>query len=1394
MGIPKFFYWLSERYPLCSQVIEEVGIPEFDNLYLDMNGIIHNCAYNHDEKVNNRLPDSVVFQKIFDYIEFLFNTIKPQKIFYMALDGVAPRAKMNQQRARRFRTAQDKLTAVRKAEREGVFLDSENSFDSNCITPGTEFMAKLTRYLKYFITRKVTEDARWQGLKVILSGHEVPGEGEHKIMEFIRLAKAQPDYNPNMRHCLYGLDADLIMLGLVAHEPHLALLREEVKFGAARSKDVNFSSAASQRFFLLHMSLLREYFEMEFEDVRRRLSFAFDLERVIDDFIVFAMLLGNDFIPHLPSLHINEKGIDFLFATYKQVLPTLTGYLNNHGRLDRRNFERFLRQLEAYNLKADKERITSNVALAEPQGSAAAPVTVNTPPSITSYQQSLIPTVVGFATQWDKETLVLVESNPDVHQFLQQLAENLGLDYQLQPASNANDDESVILGIITIPESQADEARLMDRCRQVYRRYQIVPQRSDNGMVAPSTAEPRASGLSPNPAEVTKQKAQYYHQKLEIDYHNPAEIRAIVTEYIKVIEWVLHYYYRGVVSWGYFYPYHYAPQLSDLCDLDSLDIHFELGTPFRPFEQLMGVLPALSRELIPCGYRDLMTDFTSPIIDFYPDKFRTDLNGKKRDWEAVVLIPFIDQDRLQAAMKTKAHLLTEEERERNAFGHDLLFQFTRTNLPQFESPLPNVFPAVHPSHCRMHPYALPTLEGGLEFRMGLCEGALVGAKLLPGFPSMNTLSLTSSIEKCGVCVHDRTSRNESITLRLADSPMDAKSPTDVAFKLVHNRIHIDWPYLIEGKVVAVHDLERRYTVVTDPSQPKGRKVVTHPLTTDEREEVRARLDQYLMQCQFKKATYVGDYKLVVEVVRLQRMQIDRDGWIRRVYYPASECEYFPLKMVIPRLLYSDQRFVERLLPSVKKAKLTPGGSCIFLVPNFYGRLATVVSSDLQVLAIKVDIPHHHGSPVYDAARQEQLQLGAQLLNAYYGRRSTYMSQLKVAKQLNIPMSSVSKLLSQLKLTDLKGQNYNAGLRWKHHMQNLKVTEFVDRVKDMWLVSPKGLQILQEYRKRFPELFTFLKKPRQPVYSAQAIFGSADKAATRMAELDAWLQSLGVRNYTAEDAEALAPPAQAIAVLEKDAAKVHLRLQAAAGGQKTVQVANVPRLAVLHLEEAPLRLNTQTFQLGDRVVHLDKLAKVPFGLEGYVVVQAENKVGVLFDEPFEFGTSLDNHCTDGRGFFVGKTSVLNLTRPQAVYATAAASSQSRGPRPQRPHPANRAPQHPHHPRPPANAWGRPARPHAYPRPAAPPAATPTPAPRPRQHTPRPAARPARPAPKDKPAPSQTNALMGSLLKQMQQASLHDHPPPTNGNASGTTAQAQANSAVAQANLNLANALQAMKKSP
>jgi len=125
-----------------------------------------------------------MFVAIFNYIEHLYGKIKPKKLFFMAVDGVsrrchikitvgvAPRAKMNQQRGRRFRSAKDAEDARKKAAAKGEELP-DDPFDSNCITPGTVFMAELSKQLRYFINKKVSEDKDWQGVEIVLSGHEV---------------------------------------------------------------------------------------------------------------------------------------------------------------------------------------------------------------------------------------------------------------------------------------------------------------------------------------------------------------------------------------------------------------------------------------------------------------------------------------------------------------------------------------------------------------------------------------------------------------------------------------------------------------------------------------------------------------------------------------------------------------------------------------------------------------------------------------------------------------------------------------------------------------------------------------------------------------------------------------------------------------------------------------------------------------------------------------------------------------------------------------------------------------------------------------------------------------------------------------------------------------------
>lgn len=138
-----------------------------------MNGIIHTCSHPDDGDAHFRITEEKIFEDIFHYIEVLFRMIRPQKLFFMAVDGVAPRAKMNQQRGRRFNSAKDAQKLEQIAKKRGEVLPQEARFDSNCITPGTPFMVRLQEQLKYFIVNKVSTDNLWSKCTIILSGHEV---------------------------------------------------------------------------------------------------------------------------------------------------------------------------------------------------------------------------------------------------------------------------------------------------------------------------------------------------------------------------------------------------------------------------------------------------------------------------------------------------------------------------------------------------------------------------------------------------------------------------------------------------------------------------------------------------------------------------------------------------------------------------------------------------------------------------------------------------------------------------------------------------------------------------------------------------------------------------------------------------------------------------------------------------------------------------------------------------------------------------------------------------------------------------------------------------------------------------------------------------------------------
>lgn len=661
MGVPAFYRWLSQRYPkIIKPCIEEgtvdfngVQVPtqysspnkngELDNLYLDMNGIVHPCT--HPEGRAPPATEQEMMVEVFRYTERVLMIARPRKVLMIALDGVAPRAKMNQQRSRRFRSAQDAKLAeeerqrqLAEAEARGETIDAaikgKKAWDTNVITPGTPFMDYLAEALRYWVAYKLNTDPGWKDVNVIISDASVPGEGEHKIMKFIRSQRCDPTHDPNTSHCIYGLDADLIFLGLATHEPHFRILREDV-FAQGRG---GRKSSGPKPFLWLDVGILRQYLEIELDIPGT--SFSFDLERAIDDWVFMAFFCGNDFLPHLPSLDVRENGIDALLRSWRQVLPRTKDYITCDGDVDLGRAQVLLRGVAAQedtifrqrrdqearreanyqrnrNPSAKRQRTGPELGHTSTKGAETAPANpLDSMPLFTPKGES-----VGAVHMSNHDIALQIKRKRSVVE--QTAGENesgeVKIEVKDEPVEEAQDED----------EDDADPT--LDRVRLGEAGYH----------------------------------ERYYRSKFNVSGSDKQFIFEIVQKYVEGICWVLKYYYQGCPSWQWYYPYHYAPFAQDMVNLEDVKIEFNEGCPFRPYEQLMSVLPAASSHTLPEVFRPLMSDEDSPIIDFYPLEFPIDMNGKKMAWQGVALLPFIDETRLLTAVRAKYPELSESEIWRN---------------------------------------------------------------------------------------------------------------------------------------------------------------------------------------------------------------------------------------------------------------------------------------------------------------------------------------------------------------------------------------------------------------------------------------------------------------------------------------------------------------------------------------------------------------------------------------------------------------------------------------------------------------------------------------------------------------------------------------------------------
>lgn len=560
MGIPKFYNRWVRLQP---GIVQKTMPRKVTSIMFDTNAVIHKAAqryYAYGDFPNERrardlktadpryLEQQFFVEILGTYMHNLIAAISPPvnattpystfDTLIIAIDGVAPLAKINQQASRRIRAAMDST--------------SDRVFDSNSITPGTEFMINMD---KFFVGEKRDDKkvAGWIGVNsltlprtVIYSSHMVPGEGEHKILQMIREGKLTNETEG--AHMLYGSDADLIMLCMLAPLEHIYLVREDFD---VQSRTEGFSVVS-------------------IDNLKDTIRGDLKLASCLHDFVIMTFLIGNDFLPHQHAFEDVETTMDTLLDVYKVVgLPLV-------------NVE-------------TGELILPNLALYLTELSKKEP--------------ELLTMLAGKELRYPSRMLQEAFVRPP-------------------PPKGF----SKAMNVANLPKGTLD----YDKFRDLWYQNAFAPKGDLKYMekLLPTT--------------------DFYEVSTD-------KIVAMCQMFITGMAWVYTYYTQGTdaINNTFIYRHHYAPLLSDLAviagSLDSVDGYLAPAEqdPVNPIYQLLAVLPKKSKALVPVEVRVLLEP-ESPIADRYPDKALIERDGLDADWQGIVLLPFVDIDRIIMAVANTA--------------------------------------------------------------------------------------------------------------------------------------------------------------------------------------------------------------------------------------------------------------------------------------------------------------------------------------------------------------------------------------------------------------------------------------------------------------------------------------------------------------------------------------------------------------------------------------------------------------------------------------------------------------------------------------------------------------------------------------------------------------------
>ena len=567
MGIPSYFRAITSTNP---DIIVNQKLANIKSFYLDFNGAIHGCCRKViDQGYTKRKKlqfEKRMITECIEYLDKMVEYVNPSQLVYIAIDGPAPRAKMTQQRIRRFKSVKERQTIHQIKQELGIEEQLEDKWDTNAITPGTMFMKKLADAIKYHI--RTGRNPQLSQLKVIISDSNIPGEGEHKILAHIKEDNVNQGNEEELSEgkiIIYGLDADLIMLSMASHVNYIYLLREALEFGK------NYFESG-YKFLYLDIDTFKGCLIAQItKQLGFRLPNISDELKFIDDYIFICFIMGNDFLPHLPSISIKSGGIDILMEIYCGLY---------------REFKENL-------IDVERKKINHRLLL-------------------------------------DLFDRVRVKEN---YLMIQQHKRRLRLKPRTRDCETQLDVRLAVLN--SLPIIDLSEEKDINPFQKGWR-------------------------------------YRYYEKGFRMR-SIPPNIRKVCVNYCEGLIWVFNYYYYGCMSWSWFYRYSHGPTLADiyyylesLKDINHLKRQIRKGRPYKPFQQLLMVLPSESGHLLPRSYQKLMTDPESPLIEYFPMDYELDTLYKRYYWQCTPILPIINFTNIVEASRG-AHI-NKYDKERNKLG------------------------------------------------------------------------------------------------------------------------------------------------------------------------------------------------------------------------------------------------------------------------------------------------------------------------------------------------------------------------------------------------------------------------------------------------------------------------------------------------------------------------------------------------------------------------------------------------------------------------------------------------------------------------------------------------------------------------------------------------------